>query len=128
MHFKVWTEYTSTTKIFTNIKELSLSNEELELLLLKRAEGISSQKSLAKEIGFSVGKVNYILKALVDKGFIKAEVFLNAENKRKYSYLLTDDGLKEKIILTKKFIVRKKAEYEELQRDLEVMCNADFSR
>ena len=105
-----------------------MSNEELELLLLKRAEGISSQKSLAKEIGFSVGKVNYILKALVDKGFIKAEVFLNAENKRKYSYLLTDDGLKEKLSLTKKFIACKKAEYEELQRDLEVMCNADFSR
>ena len=105
-----------------------MSNEELELLLLKRVEGISSQKSLAKEIGFSVGKVNYILKALVDKGFIKAEVFLNAENKRKYSYLLTDDGLKEKVTLTKKFIVRKKAEYEELQRDLEIMCNADFSR
>ena len=105
-----------------------MSNEELELLLLKRAEGISSQKSLAKEIGFSVGKVNYILKALVDKGFIKAEIFLNAENKRKYSYFLTDDGLKEKVTLTKKFITRKKAEYEELQRDLEMMCNADFSR
>jgi len=96
-----------------------LSNEELELLLLKRAEGISSQKSLAKEIGFSVGKVNYVLRALVDKGFIKAEMFLNAQNKRKYSYLLTEAGMAEKIALTKKFIVRKKAEYEELQRELE---------
>jgi len=96
-----------------------LSNEELELLLLKRAEGISSQKSLAQEIGFSVGKVNYVLRALVDKGFIKAEMFLNAQNKRKYSYLLTEAGMAEKIALTKKFIVRKKAEYEELQRDLE---------
>jgi len=96
-----------------------LSNEELELLLLKRAENISSQKSLAKEIGFSVGKVNYVLKALVDKGFIKAENFMTSDNKRKYSYLLTDAGVKEKITLTKKFIVRKKAEYEELQRDLE---------
>ena len=96
-----------------------MSNEELELLLLKRAEGISSQKSLAKEIGFSVGKVNYVLRALVDKGFIKAEMFLNAQNKRKYSYLLTEAGMAEKIALTKKFIVRKKAEYEELQRDLE---------
>ncbi len=105
-----------------------MSNEELKLLLLKRAESISSQKSLAKEIGFSVGKVNYVLKALINKGFIKAEVFLNAQNKRKYSYLLTDDGIKEKISLTKKFIVRKKAEYEELQRDLEVMGNTDFSR
>ena len=96
-----------------------MSNEELELLLLKRAESISSQKSLAKEIGFSVGKVNYVLKALVNKGFIKAEMFLNAQNKRKYSYLLTEAGMAEKIALTKKFIVRKKAEYEELQRDLE---------
>ena len=96
-----------------------MSHEELELLLLKRAESISSQKSLAKEIGFSVGKINYVLKALIDKGFIKAESFLNAQNKRKYTYLLTDDGIKEKITLTKKFIVRKKAEYEELQRDLE---------
>ncbi|MBL1244894.1 MAG: MarR family EPS-associated transcriptional regulator [Sulfurimonas sp.] len=96
-----------------------MSNEELELLLLKRAEGISSQKSLAQEIGFSVGKVNYVLRALVDKGFIKAEMFLNAQNKRKYSYLLTEAGMAEKIALTKKFIVRKKAEYEELQRDLE---------
>ena len=96
-----------------------MSNEELELLLLKRAEGISSQKSLAKEIGFSVGKVNYVLRALVDKGFIKAEMFLNAQNKRKYSYLLTEAGMAEKIALTKKFIVRKKAEYEELQRELE---------
>jgi len=96
-----------------------LSNEELELLLLKRAENISSQKLLAKEIGFSVGKVNYVLKALVEKGFIKAENFMTSDNKRKYTYLLTDEGVKEKITLTKKFIVRKKAEYEELQKDLE---------
>ena len=96
-----------------------MSHEELELLLLKRAESISSQKSLAKEIGFSVGKVNYVLKALIEKGLIKAEVFINSKNKRKYSYLLTEKGIKEKIKLTRKFISRKKAEYEELQRDLE---------
>ena len=96
-----------------------MSNEELELLILKNAQSISSQKSLADDIGFSVGKVNYVLKALVDKGFIKAEVFFTSENKRKYTYLLTDDGIKEKISLTKKFIIRKKAEFEELQKDLE---------
>ena len=72
---------------------------------------MDSQRSLAQEIGFSVGKVNYVLKALVDKGFIKADSFLNSQNKRKYSYILTDDGMKEKINLTKKFIVRKRAEY-----------------
>lgn len=75
---------------------------------------------MANEIGFSVGKINYVLKALADKGFIKAERFLSSDNKTKYKYLLTDAGMNEKIELTKKFIVRKKAEYEELQRDLEV--------
>ena len=97
-----------------------MSNEELGLLLLKSAESMQSQRSLAREIGFSLGKVNYVLKALVDKGFIKAGNFVNSENKQKYSYLLTDEGIKEKIQLTQKFIIRKKAEYEELQRDLEL--------
>jgi len=97
-----------------------MSNEELELLLLKNAESMQSQRSLAGEIGFSVGKVNYVLKALVDKGFVKVDSFLNATNKRKYSYLLTEEGIKEKINLTQKFIIRKKAEYEALQRDLEL--------
>ena len=96
-----------------------MNNEELELVMLKRANTISSQKSLADEIGFSVGKINYVLKALVDKGFIKAERFLTSDNKTKYKYLLTDEGIHEKMQLTKKFIARKKAEYEELQRDLE---------
>ena len=96
-----------------------MSNEELELVILKQANAMSSQKSLANEIGFSVGKINYVLKALMDKGFIKAERFLSSDNKTKYKYLLTDDGIKEKMHLTKKFIARKKAEYEILQNDLE---------
>jgi len=51
---------------------------------------------LADEIGFSVGKINYILKAIADKGFIKAERFLSSDNKKKYKYLLTDAGTNEK--------------------------------
>ena len=100
-----------------------MQHEELELTILKNVEQMHSQKSLAQDIGFSVGKINYVLKALMDKGLVKAEVFLNAQNKRKYSYLLTDDGIKEKTTLTKKFIARKKAEYEELQRELESYNN-----
>ena len=96
-----------------------MTNEELDLLVLKNTHTISSQKTFAKEVGFSVGKINYVLRALIDKGLIKAEVFLTSDNKKKYTYLLTDDGIKEKVSLTKKFITRKKAEYEELQRDLE---------
>ena len=87
--------------------------------MLKNANNISSQKSLAKEIGFSVGKINYVLNALIEKGLIKSENFITSENKRKYKYLLTEKGIQEKMQLTRKFITRKKAEYEELQRDLE---------
>jgi len=96
--------------------------DELTLQVLRNAEHISSQKSLAKELGFSVGKINYVIKALIDKGLIKVENFANAKNKRKYSYLLTNEGIIEKIALTKKFIERKKAEYEELQQELEMVC------
>ena len=96
-----------------------MNHEELELIMLKNAHNISSQKSLAKEIGFSVGKINYVLNALIEKGLIKSENFMTSENKRKYKYLLTEKGIQEKMQLTRKFITRKKAEYEELQRDLE---------
>ena len=87
--------------------------------MLKHAGKIASQKSLADEIGFSVGKINYVLKALINKGLIKAEKFMTTDNKRQYKYLLTEKGIQEKMQLTQKFIVKKKAEYEELQRDLE---------
>jgi len=95
-----------------------MQNEELTLTLLRKAEAIESQKSIADELGISVGKVNYVLKALIEKGLIKADNFYKAKNKRKYKYLLTQKGLEEKIALTKKFIVHKKAEYEELQKEL----------
>ena len=68
-------------------------------------------------LGVSVGKVNYVLKALIEKSLVKADNFYKAKNKRKYKYLLTQKGLEEKVTLTKKFIERKKAEYEELKRN-----------
>ena len=96
-----------------------MQNEELTLTLLRKVETIESQKSIANELGISVGKVNYVLKALIEKGLIKADSFYKAKNKRKYKYFLTQKGIEEKINLTKKFIELKKAEYEELQRELE---------
>jgi EPS-associated MarR family transcriptional regulator len=98
-----------------------LQNEEAILSILRNADKAAAQKSLADEIGYSVGKVNYVLKALIDKGFIKADNFITSDNKRKYTYLLTPAGIEEKIRLTEQFIVRKKAEYEELQSEPEVM-------
>ena len=92
--------------------------EELELSILRSLNKVTSQKSLAKELGHSVGKINYVLKALGDKGLLKIENFYNNKNKLQYKYLLTEEGMKEKITLTKKFIDRKKKEYEELQAEL----------
>ncbi|MBU1658160.1 MarR family EPS-associated transcriptional regulator [bacterium] len=96
-----------------------MQNEELTLSVLRNIETIQTQKSLADELGYSVGKINYVLKALIDKGLIKADSFIQNKNKNQYKYLLTQEGFEEKLTLTRKFVVRKKAEYEELQRELE---------
>jgi len=90
---------------------------QLQILRAIKKEDIS-QPSISKEVGFSLGKVNFILKALIDKGLVKTEKFISSNNKIKYRYLLTEKGIKEKITLTKKFIERKKREYEELEREL----------
>lgn len=96
-----------------------MSQDELTLAILRKSESMKSQPSLAKELGYSVGKINYILKALIEKGFIKVENFATSKQKKKYQYLLTQKGIKEKIALTEKFVERKKKEYEELQKELE---------
>ena len=98
-----------------------MQNDELTLAILRHAESIRTQKSLAEELGYSVGKINYVLKALIAKGLIKAENFATSTNKKQYRYLLTRKGLETKIALTEKFIERKKREYEELVIELEFM-------
>ena len=98
-----------------------MRSQELELQVLRYAEKADSQRSMADSIGYSVGKVNYVLKALMSKGLIKAERFINSKNKVQYKYLLTEQGIKEKIVLTEKYIEIKKREYDELQRELKDM-------
>ncbi len=98
-----------------------MTNEELELSILRSLERVTTQKTLADELGYSVGKINYVIKALCVKGLLKVENFYNNQNKKQYRYLLTQKGLEEKIILTQKFIKRKKEEYEVLQNELETM-------
>ena len=93
--------------------------KELNLTLLREIDKISDQKSLAKKLGFSVGKVNYVINELIKKGLIKTENFVKSKNKRGYKYLLTPKGIEEKVKLTKAFIEIKKREYEELKKELE---------
>lgn len=93
-------------------------NCEVLLKTLQHAPQEPNQRSLAQQLGFSLGKTNYILNALIDTGFIKAERFANSDNKLAYRYVLTAAGIQERIRLTEKFILRKKQEYERLSQDL----------
>tara|TARA_A100001015_G_C14757728_1_gene620141 strand:+ start:515 stop:811 length:297 start_codon:yes stop_codon:yes gene_type:complete len=79
----------------------------------------STQRELAEELGFSLGKLNYCLKALQSKGFVKIENFKKNPNKLNYFYVLTPKGISEKTKLTINFMKRKMKEYDELKKELE---------
>ena len=78
----------------------------------------STQRELAQELGFSLGKLNYCLKALKTKGFIKVKNFEKNPNKLNYIYVLTPRGIAEKTKLTINFMKRKIEEYDELKKEL----------
>lgn len=78
-----------------------------------------TQRELAEKLGVSVGGVNYCLKALVDKGWVKMKNFAHSKNKFRYVYVLTPHGLSEKAELTGRFLKRKMAEYEMLKVEIE---------
>ena len=80
-----------------------------------------SQRELARQLDISLGKANYCLHALIEKGWIKANNFKNSNNKKAYMYLLTQRGIVEKTRVTARFLKRKMAEYEALQRELELL-------
>ena len=77
-----------------------------------------SQRELAKDLGFSLGKLNYCLKALKEKGLIKIKNFSNNQNKINYIYILTPKGISKKTELTINFMKRKLKEYDELKSEL----------
>ena len=81
-------------------------------------ESKTSQRDLAGQLGFSLGKLNYCLKALQEKGFIKIKNFQKNTNKLNYIYILTPKGITEKTKLTINFMTRKMKEYEELKEEL----------
>ena len=91
---------------------------ELEILSHLEVQPNVSQRSLASEVGVSLGSVNYCLKALVEKGLVKAENFRKSSNKIGYAYLLTPRGIQEKSKLTASFLKRKQAEYRLLEKEI----------
>lgn len=79
----------------------------------------SSQRELASSLGMSLGKANYLLNALLRKGFVKVQNFRNSSNKRAYAYLLTPEGVVAKAELTRAFLARKVEEYDALRLEIE---------
>jgi EPS-associated MarR family transcriptional regulator len=77
------------------------------------------QRQLAEQLGCSLGKINYCIKALVNKGLVKVENFCSSDSKRVYAYKLTPAGLKAKALLTLRFLRQKEAEYEKLRNEIE---------
>lgn len=102
---------------FRTLKELS---EEKEI----------SQRELSKKIGLSLGTVNFILKELIKKGYIKTQRFKNSKNKAAYVYVLTPHGINARIQQTQLFLQQKIVEHERLKREIEELRNdeASFNR
>lgn len=91
----------------------------LELLRLLDGKKQLSQREVAASLGMSIGKVNYCLKALMQKGLIKAENYRNSSNKLAYLYLLTPAGITAKAEMTRAFLARKMREYDELKLEID---------
>jgi EPS-associated MarR family transcriptional regulator len=79
----------------------------------------ATQRELARELGVSVGKINYCLNALIEKGFVKARNFRNSNHKSAYLYVLTRKGLEEKVSVTTSFLRRKLTEYDLLKKEID---------
>jgi EPS-associated MarR family transcriptional regulator len=90
------------------------------LRLLEQKPGLS-QRDIASSLNLSLGKVNYCLRALVEKGFLKARNFRNNRNKFAYLYLLTPTGIEEKARVTYEFLRLKSAEIGELRREIDML-------
>ncbi len=78
-----------------------------------------TQRELAEHLGISLGKANYCMRALIEKGLVKARNFKNNENKRSYLYILTPKGMEAKARITVNFLQRKMREYESLKVEIE---------
>ena len=94
-------------------------SDNLNVLRKLNSKPSSTQRELAKELGFSLGKLNYCINALKEKGLIKINNFKANKNKISYAYILTPQGISEKTRLTINFMKRKMKEYDELKKEIE---------
>lgn len=101
---------------------------DLELLRLLESHPEYSQRQLSGALGLSLGKTHYLLKALLDKGWVKAKNFRRSGNKMGYLYVLTPTGVKRRLQMTQSFLVRKEQEYETLRSQIATLRQELSSR
>lgn len=99
----------------------NIDNLRYQALNRLQANPDLTQRELASQLGVSLGRVNYCLNALIDKGFLKAANFRNSRNKRAYLYKLTPSGMSEKTRLALRFIQRKEQERQDLLQEIEAL-------
>ncbi len=100
------------------MNDTSSDDIPLQLLRLLEANPQMSQRALAEELGLSLGKTNYCIRALIEKGWVKARNFKNSDNKLAYAYALTPKGIRQRAAATLAFLQRKRAEFVALEREI----------
>ena len=105
--------------IMTTQRDKLREDVQFRILRLLQDNPEMSQRDLAKAVGVSTGGIHYVLNALLDKGLLKLGNFTAAEDKRRYAYVLTPTGIAKRADLTKRFLVRKMAEYEQLKTEID---------
>ena len=80
-----------------------------------------SQRELSRRMGVSLGKTHYLLRALLEKGWVKAQNFGRSDRKLRYAYVLTPNGVRERLKLTRSFLARKEREYVELKTQISML-------
>ena len=109
-----------------NKKQYNQFNEEhLNVLRYVHKNHKLNQREIANNLNISLGKLNYLIKQLVSKGLVKIKNFKKSKNKSSYLYVITPQGLSQKIAMTRSFMKRKMKEYDELKREI---TNVDDSQ
>jgi EPS-associated MarR family transcriptional regulator len=110
------------------IKTTLQEETHLKVLRLLQANPTMNQRELAVALGVSLGKANFCLQALVEKGLLKMQNFKSSKKKAAYAYLLTPTGLAEKAALTRRFLIRTTKEYELLKAEIELLNKDSISK
>lgn len=105
--------------MITQRKEKIEMDAMLKILRAVDTNPQMTQRDLSSNLGFSLGKINFLIKAMIERGFIKAHNFKNSNNKIAYLYFLTPSGIEEKARITYRFLKRKVDEYERLDKEIQ---------